>query len=213
MNNHNTSSRTIRLYQSPTKFFRANWPMLFGLLLFLPVFLYRRSKKRVAKVLSVLVAGPLLLFVSPFIPSFYRLLFRIPIVVINEEGISYNPGPVWLIKLGMSIHWEEIAELYINELTIRGKKRTSTNRLLAVTPKDEDAFFQREKILSLRRFPLWFIMTATKTPFMLFEQVIYPSSPENILDLITSQYQDKIQENGIEIREEQKTLYEGKIDR
>ena len=113
----------------------------------------------------------------------------------------------------MSISWKEIGALGVNELTIRGKKRTGTSRLLAVTPKDDDAFFQRERILSLHRFPLWFIMSATKTPFMLFEQVIYPSSPENILNLIISQYQDKIQENGIEIREEQKTLYEGKIDK
>ncbi len=209
MNNRNTSSRTVRLYQSPTKFFRANWP---ALLLLLPVLIYRRSQSRVVKFLSVLVASPYLLFVSPVIPALYRFLFRIPIVVINEQGISYNPGPIWFIKLDMSIRWEEIAALYVNELTIRRqkhpRKRTRSFRFLAVLPNDQETFFQREKILSLRRFPLWGIMGATKTPFMLPEQVTYPSSPEDILNLIRSAYQDKIQENAIEIREEQRTLLE-----
>ncbi len=205
MNNRNTSSRAIRFYQSPIKFFRTYW---FTLLLIVPVLIYRRSRSRVVKVLSVLIAGPFLLFVSPVFPALYRLLFRIPIIEINEQGIFYNPGPVWFINFGMSITWEEIAALYVNELTIRSTKRTSTSHFLAATPKDEDAFFQREKILSLRKFPLRFLMRATKTPFILPEQVTYPSSPENILNLIIRQYQDKIQENGIEIREEQKTLLE-----
>ncbi len=207
MANHDISSRTIRFYQNPIKFLRTYW---FAFLLIVPILIYRRSRSRVVKVLSVLIAGPFLLFVSPIFPALYRLLFRIPIIEINEQGIFYNPGPVWFINFGMSITWEEIAALYVNELTIRSTKRTSTSHFLAATPKDEDAFFQREKILSLRRFPLWLLMKATKTPFILPEQVTYPSTPGSVLNLIRSVYQDKIQENGIEIKEEQKTLYEGK---
>ena len=207
MTNHDTSSRTIRFYLRPIKFFRTYW---FALLLIVPVLLYSRSRSRVVKVLSVLIAGPFLVFVSPIFPALYRLLFRIPIIEINEQGIFYNPGPIWFINFGMSITWEEIAALYVNELTIRSTKRTSTSHFLAAAPKDEDAFFQREKILSLRRFPLLFLMRATKTPFILPEQTTSPYSPEEVLTLISNQYQDKIQENGIEIREEQKTLYEGK---
>ena len=110
----------------------------------------------------------------------------------------------------MSIRWEEIAALYVNELTIRGKKRTRTNRFLAVVPKDEEEFFRREKMLSPRRLPILVVWSITKTPFILYEQATAPTSSHDLLALISSQYQDKIQENGIEIREEQKTLYERK---
>ena len=211
MNKYNTSSRTIHFYQSPTKFFKANWP---ALLLIFPVLMYRRSQNRVVKVLLILTAGPLLLFVYPCIPALYRFLFRIPVVEINEQAISYMPGPIWFINLDVSMRWEEVAALYVNELTIRRKKypqkRSRTVRFLAVLPKDQETFFQREKILSLRRFPLLALIAATKTPLMLFEQATAPTSSQDVLALISSRYQDKIQENGIEVREEQKTLYESK---
>jgi len=210
MANHDTSSRTIQFYQNNANFFRANWSSLFGLLLVFPVVIYRRSPKRVVKVLSELSGGLFLLFASLFIPSFYRLLFRIPIIVINEKGITYNPYAPWIVKLHMSISWEEIAALYVDELTIRGKKHARTNRFLAVIPKDEEAYFRREKMLGPRRIPILVMWSITKTPFMLYEQVTAPTSSYNVLALITNQFGDKIQENGIEIREEQKTLYERK---
>ena len=210
MNNRNTSSRTITYYQDRAKILKASLPSLYGLLVIFPILAYRRSQKRVVKVLSLFAGGLFLLFESIFISSFYRLLFRVPIVTINEKGILYSPGSTWFVTLDMSISWEEIAALYVEELTIRGKKRTRTNRFLAVAPKDEDAFIRREKILSPRRLPLLVVMGITKIPFMVYEQATAPTSSHDLLALISSQYQDKIQENGIEIREEQKTLYESK---
>ena len=210
MINSDSSSRTIELYQNNAQFFKANWSSSLGLLLVVPLVLYRRRQKRVVKVLSILSGGLFLLFSSLFIYPLYRLFFRRPTVVINEKGITYNPYAPWFVKLRMSIAWEEIAAMYVNELTIRGKKRAGTNRLLAVVPKDEEAYFQREKMLSPRRIPVLVLWSITKTPFMLYEQVMAPTSSSELLALISNQYQDKIQENGIEIREEQKTLYEGK---
>ena len=207
MHNSNTSTRTLRFYQSPAKFFRANWP---SLLIVLPITSYYRSRSLLVKILSVLVAIPLLLIVFPTLSALCRLLFRIPLIEINEQGISYNPAPVWLIKLGMSIRWEEIAALYVNELTMPRQKRTRIIRFLAVLPNEQETFAQREQIQSLRRFPLWGIMAATKTPFMLFEQMISPTNPESLLSAIENMYQDKLQANGIEIREEQKTVFERK---
>ena len=115
-----------------------------------------------------------------------------------------------IINVDMSILWEEIAAIYINELTIHGKKRIGTNRLLAIIPKDIDAFIQRKKLLRPNRLPLWVVMSMTKTPFMLYEQLTLPVTLEELLTQISTHYQDKIQANGIEIRKEQKTVYEGK---
>ncbi len=210
MNNRNSSSRTITYYQDRAKIFSGSLPSLYGVFVIFPIIAYRHSQKRIVKVLSMLGGGLFLLFESLFIPSLHRLLFRVPIVTINEKGIKYSPGATWFVNVDMSIHWEEIAALYVNELTIRGKKRTRTNRFLAVIPKDEAAFFRREKILRPRRFPILGIMGITKTPFMLYEQVTTPTSSHEVLALIANEYQDKIQENGIEICEEQKTLFEGK---
>ena len=110
----------------------------------------------------------------------------------------------------MSVRWGEIAAIYINELTIHGKKRTRTHRLLTIILRDEDAFFRREKMLRLNRFPIWGALSLTKTPFLLYEQLILPTTLEKLLAQISIQYNDKIQANGIEIREPQKTVSEGK---
>ncbi len=49
-------------------------------------------------------------------------------------------------------------------------------------------------------------MSATKTPFMLFEVVTAPTTLEDVLALIENKFEDKLQEHNIEIREEQKTV-------
>ncbi len=210
MSNHNTPSRAIVFYPDKAKILNGSLPSLYGILLILPIVAYRHSTKRVVKAFSVFLGGLFLLFESLFIPSFYRLLFHVPSLIVNENGFTLSLGGTWLIDIDMSIRWEEIAALYINEITTHGKKRTRTNRLLAVIPKDEDAFFQREKMLRPNRFPIWGALSLTKTPFMLFEQLILPTTLETLLAQISTQYNDKIQANGIEIREEQKTVSEGK---
>ncbi len=77
-------------------------------------------------------------------------------------------------------------------------------------PKGKGAFFQREKIASLRRIPILALWRITKSPFMLYEQATDPLSSQDLLALITNKFRDKIQENGIELREMQETLVEGK---
>ena len=158
------------------------------------------------KILTILLAFPFLLLIIPTISVLYRLFFRIPIVEINELGISYNPPFVWFIRLDMSIRWEEIAALYVNELTMQRQNHTRVFRLLAVVPNERESFPQREKIQSIRRFPMWGFLAATKTPFMLPEGVIAPTSLEHVLALIKNTYRDKLQENSIEIRDEQKNI-------
>ena len=210
MANSDTSARTIQFYENNARFFSKNWSSLFALPLLAPVILYREKQKRVVKILSIFSGGLFLLYASFFIYPLYRLLFRSPVIVINEQGIFYNPYAPWFVKLKMSIRWEEIAALYVDELTMHSKKRTHTDRLLAVLPKDEEAYFQREKMLSLRRTPILVLWSITKTPFMLYEQVTAPTSSHELLTLITDRFSDKIQANGIEIREEQKTVFERK---
>ncbi len=54
------------------------------------------------------------------------------------------------------------------------------------------------------------MMSILKTPFAVGEPLLAPTTLEEVLAQISTQYHDKIQANGIEIREVQKTVYEGK---
>lgn len=69
----------------------------------------------------------------------------------------------------------------------------------------KEAFLQREKMLRPRRLPLLVMMSATKAPFSLPEQAFLPYSLDELLAHIRINYQNEIQDNGIEMREEQKT--------
>jgi hypothetical protein len=47
-------------------------------------------------------------------------------------------------------------------------------------------------------------MSQTGSPFMIFEELIFPLTLDELLSQIRAHYQEQIQANGIEIREEQK---------
>jgi hypothetical protein len=107
----------------------------------------------------------------------------------------------------MTIRWEEIAAVYLNELTIRGKNRTVTHRFLCIMSKDQEGYFLQQKLLRPRRLPLLGLMSVIGSPFMLPEQAIFPLPLDELLSQIRAHYQEQIQANGIEVREEQKTSF------
>ncbi len=196
---------TIVLYQSRRTLFKSAWPSLFGGLVVIPVIAYRRSKKSVLRALSILASLMLILWETLFLSTLYRLLFAVPAVIVNDEGIAYHPASPWFVSLGLTMCWEEMAAMYLNELTIRGKKRTITYRFLCMIPKDQEAFFERKKLLNWRRLSLLAVMSKMGGVTFMIPEAVLPLPLDELLSQIRTQFQDEIQMHGIEIRGEQKT--------
>ena len=137
----------------------------------------------------------------------HRLVFWRPILLVNDKGILYDPLSLWFVNLKMSISWEEIAAMYLQELTLRGKKGTKTYQLLCILPKDLEEFGQRQELDGRGRFAVLGAMSMSSAPFMIFGQTIFPQSLEELLVRISDSYQDKIQAYGIEMREKQRVAY------
>jgi hypothetical protein len=194
----------ITIYQDKATRFKSVLPSLFGGLIVVPILFYRHSRKRVFKILALLASVLLLLWETLFLSALYRLLFPRPVVVVTDKGIDYRPLSNWFVALGMTMQWEEMAAMYLNELTLRGKKRTVTYRALCIMPRDQEMYFQQHKLLRPRRLPLLVMMSKIGSPFLLPEQLIFPLTLDELLSQIRVHFQEQIQANGIEIREEQK---------
>lgn len=146
--------------------------------------------------------------------NLYRLLFPAPVVLVNDEGIVWQP-PAWLfLKWRMEITWPEIAAMYIHEVTAqvtpalqahRLRRTSPIHRYLAIIPKDPEAFGQRHKLTHLRNFPLWPLIAATRAPLLILEPHIAPVSLEGLLTQIRTRFQAELEVNGIEVRELQRT--------
>ena len=139
--------------------------------------------------------------------NLYRLLFPKPVLVVNREGIFNNPLSLWFVNLKMSISWEEIAAIYLQELTLHGKKGTKTYHLLCILPKDFAGFVEREQLGGRGRFAVLGAMAASDAPFMIFEKTIFPHGLDELFDRIRESYQEEIQAHGIDIREKQQVTH------
>ena len=196
--------RAITIYQDKATLFKSVLLSLLGGLIVVPILLYRHSRRSVFKILALLVSILLFFWEAQFLPAISRLLFPRPVVVVTDKGIDYRPLSNWLVALGMTMHWEEMAAMSLTELTVRGKKRTVTHRVLCFMPKDQERYSLQHKLLQPRRLPLLVIMSRMGSPFLLFERVIFPLTLDELLSHIRVHFQEQLQANGIEIREEQK---------
>ena len=139
--------------------------------------------------------------------NLYRLLFPTPILVVNGEGIFYNPLSLWFVNLKMSISWKEIAAMYLQELTLRGKEGTKTYDLLCILPKDLEEFVQRQQLGGRGRFAVLGAMSKSNAPFMIFEKTIFPHRLDELFARIGDSYREEIQIYGIEMREKQQVAF------
>jgi hypothetical protein len=180
--------------------------MVIGGLIVVPIllYLYHHRRKNVFKILAPLVCVLLFFWEAQFLPAISRLLFPRPLVVVTDKGIDYRPLSNWLVAPGMTMHWEEMAAMSLTKLTVRGKKRSVTYRVLSFMPKDQERYSLQHKLLRPRRLPLLVMMSQIGSPFLLFEQMIFPLTLDELFSHIRVHFQEQLQANGIEIREEQK---------
>lgn len=200
----NMPDRDIALYPNRAKLFRQNLPALSSGLLIFPIIMAWRSGKRALQIISL--AGGILLFLweTLYASLLYRLLVPKPIVVVNDEGIAYNPPAPWFVAFALSIRWEEMAAIFLSDLTIRSRKETKTTRFLCIMPKDQEAYIKQQKILRPRRFAQLVMISIIKVPFFLPELPIFPISLDELFAQIRLRYASEIAAHNIEIREEQK---------
>ncbi len=201
---HDPDHHAITIYQDKATLFKSALPSLFGGLVVVPILFYRQSRSPVLKIMALLASVLLLLWETLFLSAIYRLFFPQPVVIVNDKGIDYRPISPWFVAIGMTMRWEEMAAMYLNELILRGKKRTVTHRFLSIMPKDQEVYSEQHKLLRPRRLPLLMMMSKTDSPFMLPEHLIFPLTLDELLSQIRVHYQEQIQANGIEMREEQK---------
>lgn len=196
--------RDIVLYPNRAKLFRQNLPVLYSGLLMFPIIMAWRSGKRALQIISL--AGGILLFLweTLYASFLYRLLIPKPVVVVNDEGITYDPPAPWFVVFSLSICWEEMAAIFLSDLTIRSKKETKTTRFLCIMPKDQEAYIKQQKILRPRRFAQLVMMSIIKVPFLLPEHLVLPISLDQLFTHIRLRYAPEIAAYNIEIRENQK---------
>jgi hypothetical protein len=141
-------------------------------------------------------ANPLLIFL--YIPGLYKLYFSNPVVVINDEGITYNPPKLGSFAFRSFISWEEISALYPGELTINKRGKMRVRRFLCILPKDVDRFLQPFSLMSKTALSL--LTMQVGTPFVISELLIQGSA-ENLLSQIRTEYADFLRSHNIELRQ------------
>ena len=196
-------SQPIVIYPNRGKFLRANSTTLIlgGMLALMTLVPWHRANV-MAKMLAMLSRALLLVWGWFCIPTLLWLLYPKPVVIVNDDGISYYPPRVGPFATGGSLAWEEIQALYIRDLTMgRRSGRTSIQRFLCILPKDVDAFPQRYTIMNKTILAL--LMMQVGSPFIVPESML-PLSIDELLSRICTKYADVIHEYGIELREEYK---------
>ena len=160
--------REFKLFKKRTKILQESVPSFLkdGILVLLSALAYRNSKNGAAKALALLMGG------RTIVKATSRVLFPKPLLMINEEGISFDPS-VPIFDFRMAIAWEEIASIYINEVTItnsQSDKQDTTpkpplsavlpsiqqeqraERFLFIIPKDTEAFKRSRGFQKLETF-------------------------------------------------------------
>ncbi len=202
----NDTMRAIILYQDKAALLKATYPAFIGLLVSLPLFVLALKKRQAVKPIVWVVSVSLFFWELFYFSTWYRLLFPRPVLVIDDEGITYQPGSPWFINWDMTIRWEEIACVYPTEFMTRGKQQTTHTRFLSIKPRDQNSFFRRQMLLSPRRLPLLVEMSKTGTFFMLPERMINPLEVDILLAQIIEQYQAEIESNQIQVLTEHKVF-------
>jgi hypothetical protein len=196
--------RAISIYPDQSRPLKSALPALFGGLLLVPVLRYRQSSKPALRLMALLAGFLLLLWESQFTSTISRLLFPRPVVAVTTKGIDYRPQSSWFVRMGAEIRWDEIAALYINEITAHGKKRTVSHRLLRILPKNPEMYVRQHRTLDPRRLPLLVLMSVTGSPMLIPEPAISPETLDGLLSQIRVQYQNEIALNDIEVRDMQR---------
>ena len=191
--------RTIVLFPDRTRLLKNSLPSLPTALLAIPVVMAWKSKKRALHIVSFLTGALLLFWESLYLPLWFRLLLPRPTVIVNAEGITYNPPAPWFVNFALQIRWQEIAEILPYQM--------SRVHWLAIVPKDQEAFIQQQKILRPRRFPILAVMMQVHTPFFIPEPNILPSTVNELLAQMQAKFQHEIEANNIKIGEEQKITF------
>ncbi|HZR42317.1 MAG TPA: hypothetical protein VFB12_19510 [Ktedonobacteraceae bacterium] len=160
--------REFKLFKKRSKILQESVPSFLkdGILVLLSALAYRNSKNGAAKVLALLMGG------RTIVKATSRVLFLKPLLTLNEEGISFDPS-VPIFDFRMAIAWEEIASIYINEVTItnsQSDKQDTTpkpslpailpsiqqeqraERFLFIVPKDVEAFKRSRGFQKLETF-------------------------------------------------------------
>ena len=201
--------RTIVLYPDKTELFKKVWPSLLDALLVPLLLIAWYSGNPWLRFASLFAGLPLFLWELTYLPGGFRLFLPKPVIFVNKAGIAYDPVTPWFAPFNMHIHWEEIAAMFLCEISTRSKKGTmTTTRLLAIRPKDRiDFLFQHKLLPSIPLSPTCHFPVST-TPFMVFDWTISPCSLDELLAQIRARYQHEIEANGIEIGEERKISIE-----
>ncbi len=135
------------------------------------------------------------------IPFFYNLFSAKPILVIDNETISYNPPRMGPFAFQGSIKWEEIEALHLGELITRKRGKVKVSRLLCILPHGVERFMQSFSLLN--KTVLGILMIHVGVPFAVSEALL-TVPVDQLLARIQTDYSDKLQEYHIEIREEYK---------
>lgn len=191
-----TDERAIVLFPDRAKLFRTVLPSLLSLSIAIPIIKVWKSGKRGHQIVSLLTALVSLLWESLYVPLWFRLLFPRPIVVVNDEGIAYNPSAAWFTNFALKIRWEEIAVIFPFELV--------KAHWLAIVPKDVETFAQQQKLIRFRRLPLLVTASQVDAPFVIPEPMILSFTINELLSQIQTKYQQEIEASGIKIGEERK---------
>ena len=129
-NTNNTQDQSPLIFYPKKEWLLASaWPLLCGIFLAFTVFLYQQSKTTRLKALSAIGSVLILLWEITFFPFLSRLLFPKPLLIVNDEGIIYQPPSVWFVNLAWNIKWKEISAMYITELSVQ--KKTTLTLLIA----------------------------------------------------------------------------------
>ena len=106
----NDTMRAIILYQDKAALLKATYPAFIGLLVSLPLFVFALQKRRAAKPIVWMVSVALFFWELFYFSTWYRLLFPRPILVIDDEGITYQPDSPWFMDSDMTIRLVEMSK-------------------------------------------------------------------------------------------------------
>jgi hypothetical protein len=192
----------IVIYLDRGKLLRANGATFLaggGLALLAPV--PWRRVTTVTRMLAILSRALLLVWGWFCLPAFFRMLFPMAVVTVDDEGISYHPPRTGPFAFGGSPGWGEIKAIYAGELTMSRRGRGSIQRFLCVLPRDEEAFLRRYSMMTMTFLALMKMQVGS--PFVI-PKAILPLTIDDLFAHARTQYADIIEAYGIELREEYK---------
>ncbi len=124
-----------------------------------------------------------------------------PTVVVNEEGITYNPPVAPIFRFHGRISWPQIAALYPGEFTSQRRGAPVTSSYLAIIPRDMVAFIKSTYSSPFKRIMAGGQIQMYGGPMNIFQSFI-PISPQSLFSQIVAQYRGKIDMYGIKTEKE-----------